>query len=145
MSYFDTTPLGRILNRFTYDVEVLDVTLVQSMATLMVASGWFITGIVVMVGIMPFTLFVLIAVTVAFILLLNYYRRTGTDLRRLDAISRSPLQAMLAEGLDGATIIRVFNRDINFRKSLNLESTQTALQCLTLLQRSAGWHFVQKC
>ena len=32
MSYFDTTPLGRIINRFTYDVEQVNITLSQFMS-----------------------------------------------------------------------------------------------------------------
>ena len=38
MSYFETTPVGRILNRLTYDVEVLDITLSISMTLLMASS-----------------------------------------------------------------------------------------------------------
>lgn len=48
-SYFETTPLGRVLNRFTYDVEVLDVELSISMAGLMISSSLLISSIVVMV------------------------------------------------------------------------------------------------
>jgi len=49
MSYFETTPLGRVLNRFTYDVEVLDIELSVSMAGLMISSSWLLASIVVMV------------------------------------------------------------------------------------------------
>ena len=38
MSYFETTPVGRILNRLTYDVEALDITLSISMTLLMASS-----------------------------------------------------------------------------------------------------------
>jgi hypothetical protein len=41
--------LGRILNRFTYDVEVLDIELSVSMAGLMISSSWLIAAIIVMV------------------------------------------------------------------------------------------------
>lgn len=49
LSYFETTPLGRILNRFTYDVEVLDIELSVSMAGIMIAASWFVASIIVMV------------------------------------------------------------------------------------------------
>jgi len=49
LSYFETTPLGRILNRFTYDIEVLDIELSVSMAGLLISFSWFAASIVVMV------------------------------------------------------------------------------------------------
>lgn len=49
ISYFETTPLGRTLNRFTYDVEVLDIELSISMNGLMISSSWLISAVVVMV------------------------------------------------------------------------------------------------
>lgn len=47
MSYFDCTPLGRVLNRFTYDVEQVDITLAQFMSIFIIASSWLIAGQVV--------------------------------------------------------------------------------------------------
>lgn len=49
MSYFETTPLGRVLNRFTHDVEVLDIELSVSMTGLMISFSWLVSSVVVMV------------------------------------------------------------------------------------------------
>jgi ABC-type multidrug transport system fused ATPase/permease subunit len=43
-----------------------------------------------------------------------HYRHSGPDLQRIDALSRSPLQSMISECLEGSTSIRIFNQDINF-------------------------------
>ena len=98
MSYFETTPIGRILNRLTYDVEVLDISLSQSMTVLMISSGWFVTGVVLQVTILPWNGCVIVPIIGIYWLLLLYYRKSAVDLQRLDALSRSPVQADLAEG-----------------------------------------------
>ena len=98
LSYFETTPLGRILNRFTYDVEVLDVELSISMTGLVVSGSWLVSAVVAMVVVLPWILLGIVPVTVLYIFIQYYYRMSGPDLQRIDAVSRSPLQASLAEG-----------------------------------------------
>jgi len=44
-------------------------------------------------------------------LVLRLYRWTASDLQRLDAVSRSPIQAALAEGLDGSTTIKAYRKN----------------------------------
>lgn len=98
LSYFETTPLGRILNRFTYDVEVLDVELSISMTGLVVSSSWLVSAVLVMVSVLPWMLIGIVPVGIAYGFIQYYYRMSGPDLQRIDAVSRSPLQASLAEG-----------------------------------------------
>ena len=81
MSYFESTPIGRILNRMTYDVDVLDITLSQSMATLMTAFGWFVTGVILQISILPWVGFALAFVAVCYWTLVFYYRKSSVDLR----------------------------------------------------------------
>jgi ABC-type multidrug transport system fused ATPase/permease subunit len=101
MVYFETTPIGRVLNRFTYDMEVVDITLTEAMSVLMIACGWFVTAIVVMCTIIPWMALAIFPITLVYWLLLLHYRKSGADLQRLDAVARSPIQAMLAEGKNG--------------------------------------------
>ena len=116
---FLTLPLfvitqGRLLNRFTYDAEILDITLVWSMSMLLISFSWFLTGIIVMISILPWMILALIPVSACYWVIQKHYRKTGADLQRIDALSRSPLQAMLAEGIEGSATIRSFQKEETF-------------------------------
>jgi ABC-type multidrug transport system fused ATPase/permease subunit len=116
MFYFETTPIGRLLNRFTYDAEILDVTLVWSMSMLLISSSWFIAAVVIMVAILPWIFFFLIPICIIYITIHRLYRKSGADLQRLDALSRSPLQTMLVEAIEGSPTIRIFQKEKVFMR-----------------------------
>mmetsp|Transcript_13592 Transcript_13592/g.25525 ORF Transcript_13592/g.25525 Transcript_13592/m.25525 type:complete len:1381 (-) Transcript_13592:42-4184(-) len=143
MSYFETTPMGRILNRLTYDVEILDISLSQSMTVLMTASGWFVTGLILQITILPWNVFMLVPIIVVYWLLLLYYRKSAVDLQRLDAISRSPVQADLAEGIDGSSTIKVFGQIEYFEKQFKhaLDENTSAMMNFMAAQRWLGVRF----
>ncbi len=98
MSYFETTPIGRILNRLTYDIEILDISLSTSMTVLMTATGWFVAGLSIQISVLPYNVCILVPILGIYWYLLVYYRKSAVDLQRLDAMSRSPVQANLSEG-----------------------------------------------
>lgn len=49
MSHFHTTPIGRTINRFTHDTEVLDIELSVAMTGFFVSFSWLVTSLIVMV------------------------------------------------------------------------------------------------
>jgi len=114
MAYFDTTPLGRIINRFTYDVEQVDITLSQFMSIFIIASSWLVAGQAVMIAVVPYMAVVNAFVLFLYFVILRHYRWSAADLQRLDAVSRSPIQAATAEALDGSTTIRAFHKNLYF-------------------------------
>jgi ATP-binding cassette, subfamily C (CFTR/MRP), member 1 len=90
--------MGRVLNRFSYDVEIVDHNLTEAMSVFMIALGWGVASIIVMCTIIPWMAFAVFPIICIYWLLLLHYRKSGADLQRLDAMARSPIQAMLAEG-----------------------------------------------
>lgn len=98
ISYFESTPMGRILNRFTYDMEVMDITLTQNMGMFLISTGWYVTGVAIMLTILPWTALAVVPVSLLYVSFVMHYRMSGPDLQRLDASSRSPVQAMVSEG-----------------------------------------------
>ncbi len=114
MSYFETVPMGRILNRFTFDTDINDITLTQVMSMFMISCSWYVAGVSIQCSILPWTAFAVFPVSGMYWYLMLHYRMTGPDLQRIDALSRSPLQSMVSECLEGSTSIRVFLQDSNF-------------------------------
>ncbi|GBC22979.1 uncharacterized protein OCT59_014076 [Rhizophagus irregularis] len=109
LRFFDTTPIGRILNRFSKDFEIID-------SILAVDLGLFLHNLLMMVGVV----LVIIAITkefiIAAIIFVIIYAIVGTlyaiasrELKRLDSITKSPLYSQYTETLTGIITIRAFN------------------------------------
>lgn len=94
--------------------EVIDVTLTQSMSTFIISCSWYVAGVAIIVVILPWMILAIVPITLAYYYLLLHYRKSGSDLQRLDAVSRSPIQVMVSEALDGSSTIRLFNQQFTF-------------------------------
>ncbi|KAJ1337700.1 ATP-binding cassette subfamily C (CFTR/MRP) member 1 [Microdochium nivale] len=114
MSFFDTTPAGRILNRFSSDIYRVDEVLARTFNMLFVnlaRSGF--TLAVISVGAPPFIAFI-IPLSLAYYWVQRYYLRTSRELKRLDSVSRSPIYAHFQESLGGISTIRAYRQQDRF-------------------------------
>lgn len=108
--FFDSTPVGRVLQRFSRDVEAVDIQLQWSFETTVRCLVNIATTLVLILGVMP-----LMAVVIAPVLWLYYlvqrdYRIPAREAKRLDSISRSPRFAHFKETLQGLVVIRSFGK-----------------------------------
>ncbi|KAK6454241.1 P-loop containing nucleoside triphosphate hydrolase protein [Scheffersomyces xylosifermentans] len=115
MSFFETTPIGRILNRFSNDVYKVDEVLGR------VFSMFFANSIKVMmtIGVICFStwqfVFLILPLLVLYVYYQQYYLRTSRELRRLDSVSRSPIFANFQESLTGVSVIRAYGQEGRFK------------------------------
>ncbi|GAA6012116.1 hypothetical protein JCM10207_005134 [Rhodosporidiobolus poonsookiae] len=116
MSFFDTTPQGRIMNRFSKDIDTIDNTLPDSFR-MFVATLAGVVGSVVLIAIVQHW-FLLV---VAFMLCLyafaaRFYRQSARELKRLDNLLRSSLYAHFGETLSGLATVRAYGETNKFLK-----------------------------
>ncbi|CAJ2506229.1 Uu.00g003590.m01.CDS01 [Anthostomella pinea] len=114
MSFFDTTPAGRILNRFSSDVYKLDEVLARTFNMLFVnfARSAF-TLVVISVG-TPIFVALIVPLSAVYYWVQRYYLRTSRELKRLDSVSRSPIYAHFQESLGGISTIRAYRQQERF-------------------------------
>ncbi|KAF9488932.1 multidrug resistance-associated ABC transporter [Pleurotus eryngii] len=105
-AFFDTTPMGRILTRFSKDQDVLDgqlpAVLYSFMATIMSMFGT--AGLVFYT--FPYLGILFAPMAVVYYAIAKYYRRTSIETKRLDSLMRSRLYASYSEALTGLPTIR---------------------------------------
>lgn len=114
MLFFETTPIGQVLNRFSRDVYVIDEVLARTF------GGFFrtlaqVAGIIVVVS-SGAPLYLVIVVPVFFIYrrIQKYYLATSRELKRLDATTKSPVFASFSETLSGLSTIRAYRQQERF-------------------------------
>lgn len=114
LAFFDTTPLGRVIQRFTKDTETLDNTLVQSVSSF-VSFGLLLLGtIVVMAWVMPVLMPCLVPIGALYYYVQWFFRPGYREAKRLDGISGSPIYAHFGETLNGISTIRAFGHQQRF-------------------------------
>eukprot|EP00455_Lapot_gusevi_P037310 TRINITY_DN416_c0_g1_i6.p1 TRINITY_DN416_c0_g1~~TRINITY_DN416_c0_g1_i6.p1 ORF type:complete len:1330 (+),score=511.36 TRINITY_DN416_c0_g1_i6:191-4180(+) len=114
MSFFDTTPIGRILNRFSRDQDTIDSSIadVIRMTLTMFCVAFFTLAMIAVVS--PWFLIPLLLVSIVYFRTQSFYRDASRELKRLESISRSPLFAHFSETLAGLPTIRAYGEEHKF-------------------------------
>ena len=110
MSFFDTTPTGRILNRFTKDIDLIDFMMPNTFRFFLIMLGSIVSVCVVIAYSTPIFLAVLAPVVIVLLIILVLYLPTSRQLRRLESVTRSPVFSHVAETIQGVPLAtRNFN------------------------------------
>ncbi|KAF9313900.1 hypothetical protein BG003_004712 [Podila horticola] len=114
MSFFDTTPLGRIVNRFSSDVYSTDETLPFNWINVFSCAMSVIGTIIVIATTTPIFLAIVPPLVILYLLIQAYYIRASRALKRVDSISKSPIYQHFSESLAGVTTIRALGAEDRF-------------------------------
>ncbi|KAI8913475.1 P-loop containing nucleoside triphosphate hydrolase protein [Gorgonomyces haynaldii] len=115
MSFFHVTSHGRLMNRFSKDMNLMDETLPQTFydfvqCFLSITSIFLQTAII-----MPLALAVFPFIGTLFYFLRTYFLRTQRQIKRMESITRSPVYASIPSTLEGLSIIRAFSAQDRFQ------------------------------
>ncbi|XP_068386495.1 ATP-binding cassette sub-family C member 3 isoform X2 [Eschrichtius robustus] len=113
-SFFDTTPSGRILNRFSKDICIIDEVLAPTILMLLNSFYNSISTLVVIVASTPLFAVVILPLAVLYLFVQRLYVATSRQLKRLESVSRSPIYSHFLETVTGSSVIRAYGRSQDF-------------------------------
>lgn len=153
--FFDSTPVGRILNRFSSDIYTIDDSL-PFMLNIFLAQVYGLIGIhsrvtplteliyvclgtivVTCVGI-PWISLLLLPLGFIYFHLQNYYRSTSRELKRLSTVTLSPIYSHFAETLSGLVTVRATKSTARFSQE-NLDKVENNIKTQFASQAAAQW------
>ncbi|KAF9088984.1 hypothetical protein BGX29_012283 [Mortierella sp. GBA35] len=118
LRFFDTTPVGRIMNRFSNDFETVDSSIAGNFSQLLSLIISVSSIIIVLAYITPAFVVVAAIISVAYLAVGKKYISTSRELKRLHSVSRSPIYSMFGETLAGLATIRAFSEQSRFMSDL---------------------------
>lgn len=114
-TFFDVQPKGRILNRFTKDMDTIDNLLPDS-ARMAISTLGTVLGAIILITVLTHYFIIACAVVVFFYAIASIvYRRGAREVKRLDALLRSALYAHFSETLTGLATLRAYKEADRFR------------------------------
>ena len=116
MTFFQRNPHGRTINRFSKDINLVDETLPQVFFDLLQCSVLTLGILAVSVIVVPYLLIVYPFIAYLFLKLRNYYMQTTRQVKRIEAITRSPVYSAIPSTLEGLSTIRAFSAKDRFLK-----------------------------
>uniref|UniRef100_A0A8D2Q509 Uncharacterized protein n=1 Tax=Varanus komodoensis TaxID=61221 RepID=A0A8D2Q509_VARKO len=114
MSFFDSTPIGRIVNRFAKDMFTVDESIPMSFRSWLNCFLGVISTLLIICLATPFFAIILLPLAILYFFVLQFYVATSRQLRRLDSVSRSPIYSHFSETVSGLSVIRAYGHQERF-------------------------------
>ncbi|XP_074651922.1 multidrug resistance-associated protein 1-like isoform X2 [Tubulanus polymorphus] len=115
MSFFDTTPIGRIVNRFSRDIETIDNLLPQVFRQFLTTLFTVISTLIIIVFSTPLFASVIVPLGIFYYMVQRFYIPTSRQLKRVESTTRSPIYVNFSETITGASTIRAYSRQEAFQ------------------------------
>jgi ABC-type multidrug transport system fused ATPase/permease subunit len=135
--FFDTTPIGRVLNRFARDQEAVDDHLSWNIEQSFKSLAQTIGSLILVIAVIPVITAILVPVLWIYYRLQRDYRTSAREAKRLESIARSPRYAHFKELVTGLDVIHGFGRERFFLDGFHriLTDYQRAFYTSILLNR----------
>lgn len=114
MSFFDTTPLGRITNRFSKDIDVMDNNLTDSLRMYIMTIGTILATFGLILAYFYLFVAALVPLVIIYLFAAAYYRSSAREIKRHEALQRSHVFAKFSEAVYGISTIRAYGMQDHF-------------------------------
>ncbi|KAG5868321.1 hypothetical protein JTB14_015233 [Gonioctena quinquepunctata] len=137
-SFFDVTPAGRIMNRFSSDTYTVDDSLPFILNILLAQFFSLLGALVITVYGLPWICLVLLPLIPVYSWLMNHYRLTSRELKRISSVTLSPVYSHFNETLQGLTTIRAMRAISRFKRD-NQDNVDANIKAQFASQAAARW------
>ena len=118
MSFFDTNPKGRIVNRFAKDIDMVDSSIPLTFAALMRLGLGVVGTIVVICTTIPWFIAIIIPIAFLYYMVQRFYVSSSRQLRRIESSTRSPIYSWFGESVSGVTTVKAYKLEAEFSRQM---------------------------
>lgn len=112
--YFDTTPLGRILNKFSKDLNQLETDFGYNIGNVYVMFFSLMYSVIISIFSLMWLGLLIPFILLIGLLILKKAKTTIKEVTRLTATTKSPMLSHLSETISGSSTIRAFGQSQRF-------------------------------
>ncbi|XP_067407154.1 multidrug resistance-associated protein 1 isoform X1 [Emydura macquarii macquarii] len=128
MSFFERTPSGNLVNRFSKEIDTIDSMIPQIIKMFMGSTFNVIGACIIILLATPIAAVVIPPLGLVYFFVQRFYVATSRQLKRLESVSRSPVYSHFNETLLGVSVIRAFEEQKRFihQSDLKVDENQRA-------------------
>ncbi|XP_033908710.3 multidrug resistance-associated protein 1-like isoform X2 [Acipenser ruthenus] len=114
MSFFERTPSGNLLNRFSKEVDAIDCMIPDGLKMMLGYLFKLLEICIIVLLATPIAAIIILPLGLFYGFIQSFYVATSCQLRRLESVSRSPIYTHFNETVQGASVIRAFGEQPRF-------------------------------
>ncbi|NXW99196.1 MRP1 protein, partial [Larus smithsonianus] len=114
MVFFEQTPIGNLLNRFSREMDAIDSVIPDKVKSLLGFLFNLMEIYLVIIVATPKAAMAIVPLTVLYAAIQHFYVITSCQLRRIEAASRSPIYSHISETFQGSSVIRAYKDQERF-------------------------------